>query len=102
MVTCLWLVSTYVETVYNEVVRGKVTGIANFVAIINKKYLAHTAIMAVSLLPLEFTIWGEGTSTRDRDVDRLAQNIVYCLEEQPGNTRFVQNLWVHNTQKKRW
>ena len=87
---------------YNKVVKGKVTGIANFVAIINKKYLAHTARMAVNLLPLEFTAWGEGTDTRDGNVDRLAQNMVYCLEEQPGDTRYVQNLWVHNTQRKRW
>ena len=44
---------------YNEVVRGKVTGIQNFVAIIHEKYLAHTARMAVRLLPLEFTAWGK-------------------------------------------
>ena len=57
---------------------------------------------AVNLLPLKFTIQGEGTGTRDGDVDRLAQNIVYSSEVQLGQTRFVQNLWVHNTQKKRW
>ena len=101
LVTCLWLVSTYVETVYNEVVKGKVMSIANCVAIVNKKYLVHTARRATSLLPLEFTIQGEGTGTRDGDVYRLAQNIVYSSEVQLGQSRFVQNLWVHNTQKKR-
>ena len=87
---------------YNEVVRGKVTGIQNFVAIIHEKYLAHTARMAVRLLPLEFTAWGEGIDTRDGNVGRLAQNMVHSLEEQPCDTRYVQNLWVHNTRKKRW
>ena len=98
----MWLVSTYVETVYNKVVKGKVMSIANCVANVNKKYLVHTARRATSLLPLEFTIQGEGTSTRDGGVDRLAQNKVFSSEVQLGESRFVQNLWVHNTWKKRW
>ena len=48
--------------------------------------------MAVRLLPLEFTAWGEGIDTRDGIVGRLAQNNVFAEEEQPCNTRYVQNL----------